>query len=136
MADGSVAVAEMIRRLRECGSMVDRMAPAVAVAAKREVIATASAQERPDGKAWAPGKDGQPVLRGVAGALQATAVGTRVVLRLDGHYARHHVGAVRGGKKGSLRRQILPTGTMPAPMTRAIERVAEDEFKKTMGGAR
>ena len=136
MADGSVAMAEMIRRLRECGGMTERMAPVVAVAAKREVVRTASAQERPDGKRWQPGEGGKPVLQGVYRELQATAIGTRVVLRLDGHYARHHVGAVRGGKKGSLRRQILPTETMPAPMTRAIERVAEDEFKKTMGGAR
>ena len=136
MADGAVAMNEMIRRLNATSGMAERMAPAVATAAKAEIGRTANAQERPDGKAWTPGKDGGPVLRGAAGAIQTAVIGTRIVLRLDGHYARHHVGAVRGGKKGSLRRQILPTATMPDPMVRAIERVAEDEFKRTMGGAR
>jgi hypothetical protein len=136
MADGSVAMNEMLRRLRATSGMVERMAPEVAAAAKREVVATASAQSGPDGQRWLPNETGGPVLQGVHRVLQSSAVGTRVVLRLDGHYARHHVGAVRGGAGGRLKREILPTSKVPAPMTRAIEQVAEVEFLRTMGGGR
>lgn len=126
---GFAALDAQIRKLRELGEIPARVAPRVAQSAKREIQRNVSAQRGPDGKPWPKGKQGQPVLRGAGKAVRASAVGSVVVLSLDDHHARHHLGAV----KGKVKREILPTTKIPRPMTRAIERVVTGEFHAIMG---
>lgn len=126
---GFAALDAQIKKLRELGEIPTRVAPKVAQSAKREIARNVQAQRGPDGKPWAKGKQGQPVLRGAGKAVRASAVGSVVVLTLDDHHARHHLGAV----KGKVKREILPTTKIPRPMTKAIERVVTGEFRAIMG---
>lgn len=129
MADGHAALERHIRRLRELDKLGERAAPAVAKALERELVANVRAGVGPDGTPWPATEDGHKPLQGASKALSVRAVGTVVVARLTGIHARHHLGAVRGG----VRRPILPTKTIPEPVTKAIASVLEDEFKRTMG---
>lgn len=129
--DGSIALRAMIGKLRELDGMVERSAPRVARAVEREIVEGVRRQSGPNGSPWPPTADGRPALQGIASALRVRAMGSRVLCVLEGHYARHHFGAVKGGKK----RPILPTGGMPDPMTRAIAAVVGAEWERTMGGA-
>lgn len=121
-----------IARLRTLSGFVGASAPAVAVAVKRELTTQIAAGTGPDGKAWKPTKAGTPPLRGAAGALTVRAVGTVVLATLTGVEARHHLGAV----KGAVKRPILPTGKIPDPVSRAIERVLTGEFAAIFPGAK
>ena len=118
-----------IKKLRTLGEIPERVAPKVAVSAKQEISRNASQQRGPDGRPWPKGKKGQAVLVGAGNAVRASAVGSVVVLSLDGHYARHHLGAV----KGKTKREILPNKRIPQTMTRAITRVVTGEFFAIMG---
>ena len=121
---------QQIARLRSLPTLVNRAAPAVARAVAVEIVAQTKRGVGPDGKTWEPTEDGHTPLQHVEKDLSVRAVGTVVVARLDGVHARHDVGAVRGGK----RRQILPSGALTEPISRAIDNVVTDEFKRTMGG--
>lgn len=130
MPDGSTVMRQQIARLRMLPTLVNRAAQPVARAVEREIVAQTKRGVGPDGKAWEKTEDGHTPLQHVEKDLSVRAVGTVVVARLDDVYARHDVGAVRGGK----RRQILPTGALTEPISRAIASVIEDEFHRTMGG--
>lgn len=132
MADGLPELDRWIERLREMGSLAERSAPAVARAVEADILEHVSRGVGPDGAPWPPTADGHLPLQGVAKDLRVRAVGTTVVATLEGVHARHHLGAVRGGKK----RPILPTRRMPDSMTRAVRRVVEDEFRRELGGLR
>ena len=130
MADGSVALNEMARRLRSVAAVPEEAAPEVARELEQILAQNIDRSVGPDGEAWPPTKDGRKALLGAKGALSVRAVGSVVVARLTGHHARHHLGAVRG----AVRRRILPTGKLPDPMTEAIRRVIVKRFERAMGG--
>lgn len=130
--DGSIALDAQIAKLRRLATFVGGSAPVVALAVKREIGAQIAAGRGPDGKAWKPTKAGTPALRGAAGALTVKAIGSVVVATLTGVEARHHFGAV----KGKVKREILPTGKIPDPVTRAITRVLTGEFNAIMAGTK
>lgn len=65
---------------------------------------TIAAQTTAYGVPWAPGKYGQPLLVNAAAAIQYTVNGRKLRVRLTGIEAKHHFGAVRGGR----RRNIIP----------------------------
>lgn len=131
MADGRAALRAQIARLRKLSGLTKDVAPKVARAVERELRAQIAAGKGPDGKPWKRRQDGGQPLRNAAAALSVRAVGDVIVVRLDGVEARHHLGAVRGG----VRRQIIPTGSMPDALTRAIEEVVTREFRSIMGAA-
>lgn len=121
---GFAALDAQIQRLRKLKTLPEISAPAVAVAAKQEIKRQVRRQQGPDGKPWQKGKSGEPVLKGAGNAVRSTAIKSAVVLTLDDHHARHHLGAV----KGKVKREIIPTTKIPGTMTRAIERVVTGEF--------
>lgn len=123
---------EWIRRLQALEGMTERAAPDVAEALRQEILSTAGAQQGPRGTPWTPGKAGQPVLRNVDSHLSVRALGDTIVAKLTGHYARHHLGAVRG----KIQRKIIPTRGLPDAVGKAIQRVIAGEFKRTMQGGR
>jgi hypothetical protein len=129
MADGPAALAAQIAKLRELGGMVERAAPAVAVAVEREIGAQVAAGLGPDGKPLQRTQDGRQPLVGAARAIRVRALGTVIVAKVEGYHALHHMGRARGG----VRRPLIPTETTTAPVARAIERTVTAEFKKTMG---
>lgn len=130
MADGFAALDAHIGRLRALPGLARRAAPAVARALQDEVQHQIAAGVGPDGKPWPKRQDGGQPLATAGKALAVGAVGTRIVLRLRGHIARHH----RGIAKGGVQRQILPTGAIPRAYAQVIQRVLAEHFHEAMHG--
>lgn len=84
---------------------------------------TIAAQTTAYGDPWKPSKYGQPLLVNAAAALRYTVTGTKLRVTLTGIEAKHHFGAVRGGRA----RRIIPNRPyLPqAVMTRVIARLQE-----------
>ncbi len=116
-----------MRRLRELGGFGGKSATLVARAVEADSRKQSARGVGPDGKPWPLTKTGQRPLQDVAAVVRA--VGTTVVMRLKGHRARHHLGAVRG----KIKREILPNKRIPEQMTRAIDKVITGEFQRIMG---
>jgi hypothetical protein len=129
VANSHAALDAHIRKLRALGQLSARAAPKVATALEHELLANVERGVGPDGKPWPPTEDGHLPLQGAGDSLSVRAVGTVVVARLTGIHAMHHRGAVRGG----VRRPILPSGKIPEPVAKAIDRVVDEEFKRIMG---
>ncbi len=129
---GDAAMQEMIRRLSEVSEVPNRAAPKVARASKAELASSAAQGLDPQGRPWKKTKDGRTPLTGAGEAIRATATRNVVVLSISDHHARHHLGAVTGGKKGNLRRPILPTIKKPEAVTRAIKAVIVEEGRKVL----
>ncbi len=129
MADGAAALDAHIARIRQLPGLVKRAAPEVRDVLERELRLTIAAGRSPSGVAWKPRADGSQALQNAASALAVTVVGTVVIARLTGVEVRHHLGAVKGG----IRRQILPSGGIPAPVSKGIHVALTREFRRTMG---
>ena len=127
---GFAALDDMRKRLLQLHTVPERSAPQVAKAAKAEMIKQVRKQQGPDGRAWPKSKTGERVLVRAGNVVRVSAVGSVVVMTLEDHYARHHLGAV----KGKTKRPILPTERIPDPMVKAITSVVTQEFFAVMGG--
>lgn len=123
---------EHATRLRALGSLTQRSVPVCAVEVKRVIVAQAGAAQSPDGRPWPSTKAGKRALPGAAGAVDVRTSGMTITARVSGAYALHSEGRARGGVK----REIIPSGAMPAAISTAIGDVVADEFNATMGGAR
>lgn len=130
MSSGAIEIDRQIARLRELAKLVPTSAKGVADAMRDVIVDNIARGVAPDGTPWEPTQAGARPLRGAADALDVSPVGTVIVATLQGPEARHHLGAVRGGR----RREILPTGsTIPGPMVDGIERALVDRFRVIMG---
>jgi len=127
MANGDAVLQDHVRRLRELAGFGGKSAPLVAKAVEAETRKNAARGVGPDGKPWQLTKEGKKPLQDVVPEVRA--VGTTVVMRLKGHRARHHIGAVQG----KIKREILPNKRIPETMTRAIDKVITGEFGRIMG---
>lgn len=124
----------MIARLKALGG------PNVAVEVAREaaplvdeaIKKTAGAGTDPDGKAWAPKKNGGRALEHAADHIKTSAVGVFVSVILSGVDVFHHK-----GQGHSPRRQVLPeAGSVPAGVTKALQEGARRVFERLAGGTR
>lgn len=131
MADHSALDAH-IARIRQLGHLARDSAPDVAKAVEREVGEQINRGTDPNGKPWKLTKEGKVPLRGAAKSVESKAVGTVVLVSVEGHHALHDRGWVRGG----VRRQILPRGDIPQTVERAIGHVVTAKFNATMKGGR
>lgn len=131
MADGMAKLDAQIRKLRELGTLVKDSAPEVAKAVDGELRAQIARGVGPDGAPLEPTKDGRQPLKNAGKALRVRAIGTVVLSTLSGPAALHNSGRARGG----VRRQILPSGKIPEPVTKAITKIVTDRFRKTMTGS-
>lgn len=126
MGDAYKEIQRQIAILRELGNLPEAIAPLAAREVKKDIIEHTKRGENPEGEPWPKTQTGQAPLQNVEKALKVRVFGSTVVASLDGHYARHHLGAVTGG----VRREILPTRRVPDTMARALKKVAEREYKK------
>lgn len=110
---------EMIAQLRGIAPNVREALPEVARELDTVLRENIAAQRGPDGVAWPATKDGRQALKNAGDDLTVQVVGGTVLATLGGPPARHHAGAVKGGVK----RPILPTKGIPAPVAEAIGRV-------------
>lgn len=104
-----------------------RTAPLLDAAVKR----TAAAGQDPDGKPWAPTKDGGAPLAHAADHITTAASGSIVRMTLTGPDVYHHFGATRGG----IRRQVIPDAGagIPQVAVAAITRAAREEIAARVG---
>lgn len=122
-----------IRKLNQLANgFPERVAPLVGAAGKEELKKQATAQEGPDGKPWEKSEEGKDVLVNSGNKVRVTIEGTSVTFSIRSPEARHHIGAVKGGK----RREILPNARIPQKMTKAITKVVTGEFQAVMNGKR
>lgn len=126
MGNGARELKAWVKRLRSLGTITDKAASDVAKEIERAVIEAAQRELAPDGRAWPKTADGRQALRNLRREISVRVIGGAIVLRLEGRYARHHLGAVRG----KARRSMLPTGQIPDAMTNAIRTVVEREFAR------
>jgi hypothetical protein len=128
MGDPVTALNKQIARLRKFGVSGAELAPAAAEELKNQLLGNVAAQRGPDGTAWPATKDGSAALRNVAPHLDVTAVGSRIVARLSGHYVNQSIGWTRG----HVARPIMPTRKLSQPMTKAIQIALGKRFRKLM----
>jgi len=134
LASGEEMLRDHIARIRELAKFAERSAPIVRMTLAREIVRASNKQESPAGTAWRePTTVEGAVLKDVESHLRVTAVGTTIVATLTGRYARHHLGAVRGGA-GKAPRRIIPND-LSRVTARAIEAAVGVEFRRIMGEA-
>lgn len=133
MADPNAALQARIAAIRELGQLPRIMAPKAAKEIKRELSASIARGESPDGSKLKLTAKGMVPLRNAAKAIEVSARGTIILTRIDGPEARHHIGAVKGGKDGSLVRRLIPTGGVPDLVINALDTVAIEEANRIMG---
>lgn len=110
---------EIIARLRRLPKIVEEVAPELAKELKSAIASNVAAQRGPDGKKWAPGKDGQDLLQNAMASVDVIAVGNVIVATVRGPTARHHLGIA----KGRVKREVIPTKKIPAPFIEAAKRI-------------
>lgn len=128
MSSGNAALRQMLGKLQELERFPERVAPKVAKVVERELRVQLRRGDGPDGKQWRQTKDGRRPLRNAGDAVRVRVEGDVVVVQIDGHHARHHLGAVRG----AVRRPIIPTRRIPNVVTRSIKKVLDAEFSDLM----
>lgn len=117
-----------IARVRTLPSTLPQIAARAAVKVRAILAANVAAGRGPDGKPWQKTQDGKPALTSAMSAVDVRAVGSAIVIAVDGVEARHHQGAVRGG----VRREIIPSRTLPDAMAQALDEVAQEVLAEAM----
>ena len=120
-----------IARLDRLTELPQVVMPRLARAIEAQIHANISAGRAPDGRAWPKTKEGEAALTNAAKAVTVSASGNTIIVRVAGVEARHDLGRIRG----RVQRQIIPHGSLPAPMAAAIKRVVDEEFARMTGGA-
>lgn len=132
MADrGFRVLNDQIARLRIVAKLPEEALPKVASAIGKQIDKQIHAGTDPYGKPWAPRKaDGSKPLQDVGKHIRVGIVGRTMIVRLmTRHAVLHHFGNARG----RVKRQIIPSKTLPDTWAVIIEREVEKQFAKTMG---
>lgn len=128
--DGAQAIDRWTARLRALPRLVVTAAPAVADQCRAVLQEGANAGVAPDGSSWAPTKkDGRKALPGAAGAINVRAVGSVILMSVEGFWVYHQIG-IRVPK-----RALIPEGDIGRKLKDAIRGEVTKAFRQTMGGA-
>jgi len=120
-ADAAIAkVGTWIDRLQSLPKVVDDAAPDAAVAVESAIRRSVAAGTSVMGEAWPPTKDGRRPLSGAASAVNVSVSGNQVTVTLGAPEIYHHLG------RGVPRREIIPTGELPADTSETIKRAMVD----------
>lgn len=126
MADNSAAlysIGRQLGKLRLLTKLPEAGAEKAAKAIERELNRTLRAGQAPDGTPWAPKKDGGKPLKSAPEKVAVGAIGSTIIVRLKGRpTVLHHLGYARGGTK----REVIPTGTLPPAMSKAIDKAIRE----------
>ncbi len=119
--DGDARLNEMLEALRDLHELQERVAKLSAPRIEQAVRAQAAAGLDPEGRPWAPTKDGRRPLAHAANAIHVDALGGVVVIVLTGKEVFHHFGAARVAA-----RRIIPDSEVPERIRRIIADVAAE----------
>lgn len=119
---------EMIAMVRSLRTLAVDAANEAAPLIEKAIKTTAAAGQTPDGKSWAPTKEGKKPMTNAASHITVTAAGPVVRMTLTGPDVFHHFGA-RG-----VRRQVIPDqeGDMPPTIKAAADEGVTRAFVKAM----
>ena len=104
---------------------LDQYVAPAAAEVQKQLRATASAGQSPDGKPWAPTKDGRQPMKNAAAAITARAAGRNVIVELTGAEVFHHHGV-----RGAPARPVIPTDRIGETLGQAIRRGVVKPFRK------
>lgn len=123
------ALAAYAARLRNLKTLAPAAAREAAPLVEAVIRDEAAAGVDPDGRAWAPKKDGGRALPNAAGAIRAVANGVAVIVKLTGAYVYHHY-----SKSAAYRRRILPDSGagVPPRIADALKRATAEAFRRAM----
>jgi hypothetical protein len=128
--DNGEARAKMQRwvaKIKTLPGIAVKAAPLVADQLHANILENFAAQRGPDGTPWKPAKDGRFMFESGPAHLQTKARGTVIESKLKSrNLFRHHAGIARG----KIARPMLPTKTIPTPVSDAIKTVLSDHFHK------
>jgi hypothetical protein len=124
------ALDSLIARLRGLNTFATDVAKRAAPAIERAVRAQAAKGIDPNGRAWAPKKDGGQPLKNASSEIAATPIGNAVAVAIAGPLVFHNAGT------GHVpQRQVLPDGPAPQYILDAIKEASAAEFEKVTGGS-
>ena len=108
---------EFLQRVPE---LAEEAAPLIAKELETQLRENIAAGRNPYGDPWPLKKDGSKPLVNAMKAITVKAVGTVILIVLEGVEVMHHVGNARGYhggsvRQGGFRRTIIPTGELPGP---------------------
>lgn len=129
-AEAYEALDAQIQRLRAVKLVAEEAAPKVAVRLKKIIDLQVLQGLGPDGKPWQRNADLSISLAGAARAITVEAHGKVIQVKVGFPFSFHNTGNTRGG----IRRQIIPTNTLTAPLTQAIKEVIEEHIAEAVGG--
>lgn len=124
------ALDAQIGRVQSLPLELPRVAQLAALEVRRIIAANIANGRAPDGTPWPATQDGRPALRDAMRSIDVRAVGSSIVISVDGVEARHHLGAVKGG----VRRELIPSNRIPGPVADALARVVEQVLAQHMAG--
>lgn len=118
----------MIESLQELGTLNTVAAPDAAREVLEVLEDNCRRHQDPYGVPWPPRKkDGEPALDGAEKQLYCAAIDNRILMRVKGPYARHHLGK---GKGETFRRQIPDRPKLPQNIIDAITRALSRHFNR------
>lgn len=122
---------EMTAALRGLDELGRRTAAIAAPLLEEKLKATAAAGVSPEGKPWAPRKDGGRPMAHAAARVSVRSFGTVVRVVLEGPEVWHHFGA-----RGATRRPVIPDGGGPVPgiVNAVLEQASDRAFAALTGG--
>lgn len=112
---------DIIAQLRAAPERARELLPEMAAEVQLVLAENIAAERGPDGTPWPATKDGRHALKNAAGDLTSQVVGTAILVTLQAPSSLHHLGIARGG----VRRPILPSKGIPAPVAEALGRVVK-----------
>lgn len=124
------ALDSFIARMRGLKTFATDVAKLAAPAIERAAREQAAKGLDPNGRAWAPKKDGGRALKNASSEIAATPIGNAVTVAIAGPLVFHNVGT------GHVpQRQVLPDGPAPQYIADAIKEASAETFAKVTGGS-
>lgn len=121
----------IIQKVRALGGLAAAAARSAAPMVEAQSKKTAAAGTDPNGKQWAPKKDGGAPLVNAADAVSVVAIGTVVQIRLGAT----STGSAKAQAIQNTRRQIIPANGegIPAGILKALDEGANKAFREAVG---
>lgn len=128
-AAASQTIDAWIKRLQGLPSLVKDAAPVVADRVRSILQEGANAGVAPDGTPWPlTKKDSRKALPGAASAINVRAVGSVILMSVEGYWYYHQIG-IR-----VPRRALIPDGQLGRKLTDAMRQEISKAFNRKMGG--
>jgi len=129
VSDADASLDRYLAKLEELGAQPRTIGPVAARAIERETDDQIARGVDPDGKPWPLTKDDSRPLANAAKAVSVRAVNGAVVMTVTGPEALHNEGKARG----RIERRIIPSGSLPAPLSRVLSETIDADRARIMG---